>query len=123
MGSSPSPYDGGAAGDDGAAPVQENQNWRAFDRSTEAGRMLAKLYGAKNKKKISYPKVRVDPKLRNAPRRTFCPGGGKVGVDARKGERVRVEVQAPYFPSQRGQKFDSTGRALPSYGHVDFVGA
>jgi hypothetical protein len=61
---------------------------------TEAGRMLAKLYGSKTKPTVEYPKVRTKPLAVDA-LPTFVPAGGKADVDNRSSTRKVVSVAVP----------------------------
>ena len=66
--------------------------WQAFDTSTEAGRMLKKLYGnAAGHPNIAYPKLTTRPR-KTAPK--FIPGGAKLGVDARSNSNRRERASA-----------------------------
>ena len=63
---------------------------------TEAGRMLAKLYGTKAKPTVKYPK----PKTKTRPTApedmpSFVPAGGRADVDYRTGPRREAAVAVP----------------------------
>lgn len=75
--------------------AEQNSVLAAFDQSTEAGRMLAAMYGGRKHPNIEYPKLHTKPsKGRNA--ENWRPGGAKAGaIDPRDATRRRVAVAAP----------------------------
>ena len=87
------------------APDFADQSWRSFGMDTEAGRLLNKLYaGTLRKPRVHYPPVRTrKPHPDGAPRPQFIPGGGQVGVDARR--KTRADTSKLYVPKVgRGKK-------------------
>lgn len=66
--------------------------WRALGNDTEAGRLLAKLYGGTKKVKIEYPPVRTRAA---GPRRAFIPAGGLRDVDPREARIAHVPLHVP----------------------------
>ena len=92
--------------------MAENKAWQAFDTSTEAGRMLKKLYGgAAGHPNIAYPKLTTKPR-KQTPK--FIPGGAKLDAsDARSNSRRR-EKASTVEPWRK--KY-----ARPSYKPIDFV--
>lgn len=70
--------------------------WKAFDTSTEAGRMLQRLYGAAaGHPNIEYPAVAVQAKAKQAA--PFIPAGAKLdAADPRSSQRKRrTAVKVP----------------------------
>ena len=84
----------GATGGGGGAPAVDPEAWRALGNDTEAGRLLAKLYGGSRKVKIAYPPVRARAGAGGA-RRAFVPAGGAAGVDAREARLAHVPIHVP----------------------------
>jgi len=69
--------------------------WKEFDTSTEAGRLLRKLYGAKSAPKIVYPKVKV-AKRGDENRKPWHRGGIKDDPRKSRGIKQRERtVKAP----------------------------
>ena len=69
--------------------TSENHAWKAFDTSTEAGRLLKKLYGNKPPP-VNVPLPRRSKKAA-APTGEWRPGGGRVdAVDPRKASRSKA---------------------------------
>jgi hypothetical protein len=61
---------------------------------TEAGRMLAKLYGTKTKPTVKYPKPKTKAtSAEDLP--TFVPAGGKADVNFRTAQRKEAHVAVP----------------------------
>ncbi|KAJ8600526.1 hypothetical protein CTAYLR_009219 [Chrysophaeum taylorii] len=66
--------------------------WEAFDTSTEAGRMLKRLYGAGHPN-IEYPQVLGKKKAAHRP---FIPGGAKLDASDPRTARPKVAVKVPH---------------------------
>lgn len=92
---------------DGGAGSEEA--WRAFDTSTEAGRLLRRLYGSQ-KPEVAYPPVRTAESNLSS-RRAFVPGGGKHDTDPREARKQVVQLEVP----------DPTPMRAPTFHPVDFV--
>mmetsp|Transcript_105425 Transcript_105425/g.304330 ORF Transcript_105425/g.304330 Transcript_105425/m.304330 type:complete len:227 (-) Transcript_105425:200-880(-) len=93
--------------------TSENHAWKAFDTSTEAGRLLKKLYGNKPPP-VNVPLPRRSKKTA-APTGEWRPGGGRVdAVDPRKASRSK----AAEAKVARGYR---KVRAESSYAQIDFV--
>ena len=71
--------------------MAQNKAWQAFDTSTEAGRMLKKLYGSSaGHPNIAYPKLTTKPR-KQMPK--FIPGGAKLdSSDARSNSHRREKA-------------------------------
>ena len=71
--------------------MAQNKAWQAFDTSTEAGRMLKKLYGSSaGHPNIAYPKLPTKPR-KHMPK--FIPGGAKLdATDARSNSHRREKA-------------------------------
>lgn len=65
------------------------QQWTAFDTSTEAGRLLKRLYGGVPSANITYP--RPLPKRE----KQFIPGGAKLTARDPRQTKPKVTVKAP----------------------------
>jgi len=92
-------------------PPPQPPGWQAFDTSTEAGRMLKKLYGgAAGHPNIAYPKLTTKP-APTGPKPSFVGGGARVGArDPRDASRKKVSVAVPHRKRPESQ-----------YRPIDFV--
>ena len=71
--------------------MAQNTAWQAFDTSTEAGRMLKKLYGgAAGHPNIAYPKLTTKPR-KQAPK--FIPGGAKLDATASTSNEPQIKAR------------------------------
>ena len=92
--------------------MAQNKAWQAFDTSTEAGRMLKKLYGSSaGHPNIAYPKLTTKPR-KHMPK--FIPGGAKLDSSDARSNSHRREKASTVEPWRK--KY-----ARPSYKPIDFV--
>ena len=92
--------------------MAQNQAWQAFDTSTEAGRMLKKLYGgAAGHPNIAYPKLTTKPR-KHQPK--FIPGGAKLDASDARSNSHRREKASTVEPWRK--KY-----SRPTYKPIDFV--
>ena len=92
--------------------MAQNKAWQAFDTSTEAGRMLKKLYGgAAGHPNIAYPKLTTKPR-KQMPK--FIPGGAKLDATDARSNSHRREKASTVEPWRK--KY-----SRPTYKPIDFV--
>ena len=92
--------------------MAQNKAWQAFDTSTEAGRMLKKLYGSSaGHPNIAYPKLTTKPR-KQMPK--FIPGGAKLDATDARSNSHRREKASTVEPWRK--KYER-----PSYKPIDFV--
>ena len=76
---------------------KHSDSWKAFNGDTQAGRLLAKLYGGQKENKINYPVLKTRSRPQNAP---FIPGGAKnVSANSRtKHKQTKITDRATNVP-------------------------
>lgn len=104
--------------------MDENAKWRVFNRDTEAGRLLSRLYGqAPSKTLVKYPKIirgrRPNPNERSSPPKQWKTTGrvhsiNKLEVEERERERKHNIQRATSLSvpkvAQRGCSLTINGR-------------
>ena len=84
----------------------QNQNpnaesWKAFDKGSEAGRLMAKLYGGAYKPAINYPLPR-SKKAGGVRQPAWRPSDKGNAIVSKFDKKAASKVSAPKFPKVRG---------------------
>jgi len=93
--------------DANASGEEEGEAWRKIDRSTKAGRMLARIYGGK-KPTINYPKVRRRKDAGTAQRRKF----GAATTKTQRSNHVNVPIPVPAGSSMSSVRYPLPNRPM-----------
>jgi len=78
-----------------------NESWKAFDKGSEAGRLMAKLYGGSYKPAINYPAPR-SKRTKPVDQPAWRPSNKGNAVVSKFSKAAALSVSAPRFPKRHG---------------------
>jgi len=84
---------------DNSAGASQQENWKSFDSSSEAGRLLAKLYGNQYKPQIQYPQLKKRNPNSMPHNSGWHPTGKANNVDPRTAKFNKKKANSVNVPS------------------------
>ena len=111
IGASDSPFDTNSLQRSLNNPNQEN--WKNFEKGSEAGRLMAKLYGGAYKPQISYPTLKTRKSVDNGTWRPSNKGNAVVSkFDKKKASKVRSLQRPATLPRSNSSLVPRCRRSL-----------